>query len=77
MFRTTIRLFLLLSVSSLFVHIYGNISVVVLTIFGYEVHVNLLLFMILNFLFIKLMLNSYSLISFITSKITFKKKVKL
>ena len=74
MFRTTIRLFLLLSVSSLFVHIYGNISVVVLTIFGYEVHVNLLVFMILNFLFIKLMLNSYSLISFITSKITFKKK---
>ena len=74
MFRTTIKLFLLLSVSSLFVYIYGNISVVVLTIFGYEVHVNLLVFMILNFLFIKLMLNSYSLISFITSKITFKKK---
>ena len=73
MFKSTFILLTILFLSVLGVFGYKNVEAVKIILFGYEVQVNLFLFMILNFVFIKLILNIYLVLSFVHSKLFCRK----
>ncbi len=76
MFKSTFKLFFLFLISALCVYAHGNVSVVTIVLFNYEVQINLFLFMLTNFIFVKLTLNIYLILSYISSKFHFRSKIK-
>lgn len=69
MFKSTIKLFIVLFCSIFGVYVYFNIESVKLMMFGYEIHINLFVFILISFFFVKLFIYCHKLLTFLLSKI--------